>query len=247
MKVLVIDVGGSNVKILVTGQEEPRKFSSGPDMTAQEMVTGVKELAKDWAYDVVSIGYPGRALRDRVVSEPHNLGKCWVGFDFECAFGCPVRLINDAAMQALGSYNEGKLLFLGLGTGLGSAMVVDGKVIPMEFAHLPYKKGTFEDYVGADGRRTRGKKKWRKHVAKVTTLLIRALQPNDIVLGGGKAKKLKKLPEGCRIGSNANAFPGGFRMWEDPPEDGNCETSSRPPAAKEPAVKRKPPITKSTN
>jgi len=215
MKVLVIDVGGSKVKILATGQDEPRKFPSGPNLTAEEMVSGVKELANGWTYDVVSIGYPGRALRDRVVSEPHNLAKGWVGFDFESAFGCRVRLINDAAMQALGSYNGCKLLFLGFGTGLGSAMVVDGTVIPMELAHLPYKKGTFEDYVGADGLSKRGKKKWRKHVAKVAAMLTDALQPNDVVLGGGKAKKLKKLPKGCRIGSNANAFPGGFRMWED--------------------------------
>ena len=215
MNVLVVDVGGSNVKILATGQDEPRKFSSGPKMTAEEMVSGVKELAEDWKYDVVSIGYPGAVLRDRVVSEPHNLVKGWVGFDFPSAFGCPVKLINDAAMQALGSYQGGKLLFLGLGTGLGSAMLVDGIVVPMELAHLPYKKGTFEDYVSADSMNRRGKKKWRKHVADVVAHLVAALEPNDVVLGGGNVSQLDELPPGCRAGDNANAFLGGFRMWED--------------------------------
>ena len=214
MNVLVVDVGGSSVKILATGQDEPRKFPSGPKMTAERMVSGVKKLAKDWKYEVVSIGYPGPALRDRAASEPPNLAPGWVGFDFQSAFGCPVRLINDAAMQALGSYRGGKLLFLGLGTGLGSAMVVDGMVMPMELAHLPYKKGTHEDYVGADALEKRGKKKWRKHVADVVALLVAALQPDDVVLGGGNANQLGELPPGCRAGDNANAFLGGFRMWE---------------------------------
>lgn len=215
MNVLVVDVGGSYVKILVTGQVKPRKFSSGPKMSAEEMVSGVRKSAAGWKYDLVSIGYPGSALRNRVVSEPHNLAKGWVGFDFESAFGCPVKLINDAAMQALGSYKGGKLLFLGLGTGLGSAMVVDGIVEPMELGHLPYKKGTYEDYVGADSMQRRGKKKWRKHVAKVVAYLTAALQPNDVVLGGGNVNELEELPKGCRAGDNANAFLGGFRMWED--------------------------------
>jgi len=215
MNVLVVDVGGSNVKILATGQDEPRKFSSGPEMTAKRMVSGVRKLAKDWKYEVVSIGYPGPALRDRAVSEPPNLAPGWVGFDFQSAFGRPVKLINDAAMQALGSYRGGKLLFLGLGTGLGSAMVVDGMVMPMELAHLPYKKGTYEDYVGADGLEKRGKNKWRKHVADVVAHLVAALQPDDVVLGGGNIEKLKEPPPGCRAGDNANAFLGGFRMWED--------------------------------
>ncbi len=214
MNVLVVDVGGSHVKILATGQDEPRKFSSGPEMTVEEMVSGVKELAEDWKYDVVSIGYPGVAHGDRVVSEPHNLAEGWVGFDFPSAFGCPVKLINDAAMQALGSYQGGKLLFLGLGTGLGSAMVVDGIVVPMELAHLSYKKGTFEDYVSADSMQRRGKKKWRKHVKKVVAHLVAALQSNDVVLGGGNVSELDELPSGCRAGDNANAFLGGFRMWE---------------------------------
>ncbi len=215
MNVLVVDVGGSNVKILATGQEEPRQFSSGPKLTAERMVSGVRKLAKDWKYEVVSIGYPGPALCDRAVSEPPNLAPGWVGFDFQSAFGCPVKLINDAAMQALGSYKGGKLLFLGLGTGLGSAMVVDGMVMPMELAHLPYKKGTYEDYVGVRGLERRGKKEWRKHVADVVAYLIAALQPDDVVLGGGNVNKLKELPPGCRAGDNANAFLGGFRMWKN--------------------------------
>jgi len=214
MNVLVVDVGGSNVKIFATGQDEPRKFSSGTKMTAKRMVSGVRKLAKDWKYEVISIGYPGPALRDRAVSEPPNLARGWVGFDFQSAFGCPVRLINDAAMQALGSYRGGKLLFLGLGTGLGSAMVVDGIVMPMELAHLPYKNGTFEDHVSADALKKQGKKKWRLHVAKVVALLVAALHPDDVVLGGGNVKKLKEMPPGCRGGDNANAFLGGFRMWE---------------------------------
>jgi len=215
MNVLVVDVGGSNVKMLATGQDEARKFSSGPKMTARRMVSGVRKLAKDWKYEVISIGYPGPAFRDRAVSEPPNLARGWVGFDFQSAFGCPVKLINDAAMQALGSYRGGKLLFLGLGTGLGSAMVVDGIVVPMELAHLPYKSGTFEDYVGAGALKKRGKKKWRLHVARVVALLVAALHPDDVVLGGGNVKKLEELPSGCRRGDNADAFMGGFRMWED--------------------------------
>lgn len=214
MNVLVVDVGGSNVKILATGQDERRKFASGPALTPELMVSGVKELAKGWKYDVVSIGYPGLVVRDQVMSEPHNLAPGWVGFDFESAFGHPVKLINDAAMQALGSYNGGKMLFLGLGTGLGSAMIVDGMVIPMELAHLPYKKGSYEDHVGADGLKQSGKKKWRKHVAVVVAHLIAALLPEDVVLGGGNVKELEALPPGCRAGDNANAFLGGFRMWE---------------------------------
>ena len=215
MNVLVVDVGGSNVKILATGQDEARKFASGPKMTAGRMAAGVKELAAGWKYDAVSIGYPGLTLQDRVVSEPHNLAPGWVGFDFQSAFACPVKLINDAAMQALGSYQGGKLLFLGLGTGLGSALVIEGIVAPMELGHLPYKKRTFEHYVGARGLERRGKKKWRKQVADVIACLSAALQPDDVVLGGGNVNELKELPPGCRSGDNVNAFLGGFRMWED--------------------------------
>lgn len=171
MNILVIDVGGTNVKILATGHEQPRKFASGPTLTAEQMVARVKELATDWQYCAASIGYPGFVMRGRPIVEPHNLAPGWVCFDFQTAFGCPVKIINDAAMQALGSYRGGKMLFLGLGTGLGSAMVVDGIVEPMELAHLPYRKGTFEDYVGKRALNRIGKKKWRQNVADVVARL----------------------------------------------------------------------------
>jgi polyphosphate glucokinase len=215
MNVLVVDVGGTHVKLLATGQNEPRNFVSGPTLTAEQMVAGVKELVRDWAYDVVAIGYPGPVLHCRPVAEPHNLAPGWVGFDYQAAFDCPVRIINDAAMQALGSYEGGKLLFLGLGTGLGSAMIVEGIVEPLELGHLPYRKGTYEQYVGIRGLERVGKKKWRRSVADVVVRLIAALQPDDVVLGGGNVKKLKELPPGCRAGDNANAFLGGFRLWEE--------------------------------
>ena len=215
MNVLAIDVGGTNVKILATGQTEPRKFPSGPKLTPKQMVAGAEKLAGDWKYDAVSIGYPGMVIRNRPLAEPHNLGRGWMGFDFGAAFERPVKVVNDAAMQALGSYKRGRMLFLGLGTGLGSTMIVDGIVEPMELAHLPYKKGTYEDYVGERSMEKRGKKKWRRHVADVVERLIAALEPDDVVLGGGNVKKLKELPKGCRAGDNANAFLGGFRLWED--------------------------------
>lgn len=214
MTVLVVDIGGTSVKVLATGQQQRRKFSSGPDMTPRQMVAGVKKLTSDWKYDAVSIGYPGVARHDQVVKEPHNLAPGWLGFDFAAAFGRPVRLINDAAMQALGSYRKGTLLFLGLGTGLGSAMVVEGILAPMELGHLPYRDRTFEHYVGARGRRRLGKEKWRRHVVGVVSQLVAALQPDDVVLGGGNVKRLQLLPPGCRAGDNANAFAGGFRLWE---------------------------------
>jgi polyphosphate glucokinase len=214
MNVLVVDVGGTHVKILATGQDQPRRFPSGPSLTAEQMVAAVKDLAGEWTYDVVSIGYPGPVLQGRPVAEPRNLGPGWVGFDYQAAFGRPVKLVNDAAMQALGSYRGGKMLFLGLGTGLGSTLVVDGIVEPMELGHLPYRKGTYEDYVGLRGLEQRGKKKWRLYVADVVALLTAALEPDDVVLGGGNIKKLKQLPPGCRAGDNANAFRGGFRLWE---------------------------------
>lgn len=215
MNILVVDVGGNNVKILATGHAEPRCIRSGPSMTAEQMVARVKQLADDWAYDAVSIGYPGFVVRGRPVAEPYNLAG-WVGFDFPTAFGCPVKITNDAAMQALGSYRGGKMLFLGLGTGLGSAMVIDGVIEPMELAHLPYKKGTFEDYVGRRALDRKGKKWWRQSVAEVVARLVAALEPDDVVLGGGNVKHLKELPPGCRAGANANAFLGGFRLWEEP-------------------------------
>jgi polyphosphate glucokinase len=228
MKVLVVDVGGTHVKVLASGQSEPRRFDSGPDLVPRSMVREVKKIARDWDYEVVSMGYPGPVLHDRPVAEPHNLGRGWVGFDFEKAFGHPVKLINDAAMQALGSYKRGKMLFLGLGTGLGSTMIVDGKVEPMELGHLPYKKSTFEDYVGQRGLDRLGKGKWRRHVEDIVARLIAALEPDDVVLGGGSVKYLKKLPAGCRAGDNANAFIGGFRLWEH--AEGSAPRAQRTPA-----------------
>ncbi len=214
-RVLVVDVGGTHVKILATGQEASRKFDSGPTMTPDQMVEDVKTLAEGWAFDVVSIGYPGPVLRGRPVAEPKHLGPGWVGFDFEAAFDRTVKLINDAAMQALGGYRGGRMLFLGLGTGLGSAMIVDGVVEPLELAHLPYRKATFEEYVGVRGLHRLGKKRWRRCVKDVVKQLSAALEPDDVVIGGGNVKKLKKLPDGTRAGANANAFLGGFLLWNE--------------------------------
>jgi polyphosphate glucokinase len=213
-KVLVIDVGGTHIKLLVAGQKDPRKIPSGPAMTAGKMVRVVKECVKDWKFDRVSLGYPGPIINGHPLREPHNLGRGWMKFDFSRAFGCPVKMINDASMQALGSYKGGRMLFLGLGTGLGSAMIVDGVLEPMELAHLLYKNGkTYEDYLGLRGLERMGKKKWRRHVAKVTKKLKDALGADYVVLGGGNIKELKGLPAGARLGSNENAFLGGFRMW----------------------------------
>src|SRR5580698_697587 len=217
MNVLVIDVGGTHVKVFVSGEREPRKFVSGPTLTARQMVAGVKKVVGNWRYEAVSIGFPGPALHNHPVAEPRHLGTGWVGFDFRSAFGSPVKLVNDAAMQALGSYRTGKMLFLGLGTGLGSALVVDGIVEPMELGHLPYKKGTYEHYVGEKGLKREGKAKWRRLVEDVVTRLVDALEPDDVVLGGGNARLLKELPPKCRLGNNANAFLGGFRLWESSP------------------------------
>lgn len=214
MAVLAVDIGGTGVKILASGRREPRRFPSGRRMTPKKMVAAVKDLAADWRYDVVSIGYPGRVIHERIMAEPHNLARGWVGFDFQTAFGCPVKLMNDAAMQALGSYQGGTMLFLGLGTGLGSALVADGVVVPMELAHLSYKSATYEDYVGIRGLERLGRRKWTQHVHFGTARLIAAIHPDDVVIGGGNAKRLRRLPPGCRTGDNANAFLGGFRMWE---------------------------------
>ncbi|HEX9802128.1 MAG TPA: ROK family protein [Gammaproteobacteria bacterium] len=216
MTVLVIDVGGTHIKILATGKKQHRQVESGPTMTAAQMVTAVKQLAAGWKYDRVAIGYPGPVILNRPLHEPANMGGGWVGFDFRSAFDCPVKLINDAAMQALGSYKGGHLLFLGLGTGLGSAMVVSHIVQPMELGHLPYKKGrTYEDYLGRRGLKRLGKKRWRHQVAVIIEQLRAALQPDDVVIGGGNAKKLDELPMGCRLGDNANAFIGGFQLWKE--------------------------------
>jgi polyphosphate glucokinase len=212
-KVLVIDIGGTHVKIIATGHKVHRKFMSGPKMTPAQMAGDVMQLAQDWKYDVVAIGYPGPVCHNRPMAEPHNLAKGWVWFDYEAAFKRPVKIINDAAMQALGSYKGGRMLFLGLGTGLGSAMIVDGLLEPMELGQLPYKKSIFEDYVGIRGLLKHGRKKWRKQVADVVERLIAALEPDDVVIGGGNVNNLKTLPPGCRAGDNANAFRGGFRLW----------------------------------
>lgn len=215
MNVLTIDIGGTNVKFLATGQTEARKFPSGKGLTPDKMVSEVKELSRDWQYNVVAIGYPGLVLKGCIAKEPNNLAPGWMGFDFEAAFGCPVKLINDAAMQALGSYQGGTMLFLGLGTDLGSAMVVNGVVVPMELGQLSIKKETFSKYLGKEGLARWGKKKWLRHVEQTITRFISAFELDDVVIGGGNAKKLKQLPTGCRAGDNANAFLGGFRLWEE--------------------------------
>ncbi len=215
VNILVIDVGGSHVKIRATGETEKREFKSNKKLTAAKMVRKVRKLACDWPYDVVSIGYPGPVLDQRVAANPHNLGAGWTGFDFKAALGCPVKLMNDAAMQALGSYCGGRMLFLGFGTGLGTTMIVDGTIEPMELGHLPYKKATYEDYVGARALRKRGKKKWRRHATRIIEELTAAMEPDEVVLGGGNADLLHELPPRCRLGDNENAFVGGFRMWED--------------------------------
>jgi len=220
VNVLVVDIGGSHVKVLATGRTQPRRFVSGPTLTPQEMTAGVKKIAAGWKYDVVSIGYPGVVVHGRPIAEPHNLGKGWVHFDYEAEFGRPVKMINDAAMQALGSYRGGKMLFLGLGTGLGSALVVKGIVEPLELAHLPYKKGTYEKYVGQRRLEKRGKAKWRRDVADVVARLTAALQPDEVVLGGGNSRRLKELPADARVGDNAAAFAGGFRLWQEAGEPG---------------------------
>ncbi len=215
-KVLVIDVGGTHLKILATGHKTKRETLSGPKMTAQMMCRWVKSAAKDWQYDVASIGFPGPVVHGKPMREPFNLGKGWVAFDYRKALGCPVKVINDAAMQAIGSYEGGRMLFLGLGTGLGSAMIVDGIVQPMELAHLPYKNGkTYEDYLGIRGLERMGKQKWRRYVKQIVKELQAALVPDYVVLGGGNAAKIKILPPKTRLGDNEKAFVGGFRMWAE--------------------------------
>lgn len=213
--ILSIDVGGSHVKMMTDRKHEKREFASGPELSAKAMVRQVKELTEDWPYDVVSMGYPGPVVRNRPATQPYNLGSGWKGFDFAKAFGCPTKIVNDALMQALGGYDGGKMLFLGLGTGLGSAMIVDGALVPMELGHLPYRKGkTFEDYIGEAGLKRHGKTKWARFVDDVVARLVAALEPEYVVLGGGNADKLRSLPDKTRLGSNANAFLGGFRLWD---------------------------------
>ena len=212
--VLAVDVGGSNVKVLASGETDRRRAPSGPTLTPGEMVAAAIGLAEGWRWDVVSVGVPAPVHHGSVVVEPFNLGKGWVGFDFEAAFEAPTKVMNDAAMQALGSYEGGTMLFLGLGTGLGSALVAEGVVEPMEIAHLPFKKRTFEDYLGERGRVRLGMKRWQKVVAEAVEQLARAFEPDSIVIGGGNAAKLDQLPPKARLGSNRNAFIGGFRIWQ---------------------------------
>jgi len=213
--VLAVDVGGSHVKLLLNGDGERRRFVSGKKFTAAQMVAGVIEHARELEYAVVSVGIPAPVVGGRVAHEPVNLGKGWAGFDYEDAFGKPTKVVNDAAMQALGSYAGGRMLFLGLGTGLGSTMIVDGILEPMELGHLPFRKATFEDYVGARGRERLGEKRWRKAVLETIDALAAALEPEYVVLGGGNAKRLGELPPICRLGGNEDAFLGGFRLWVD--------------------------------
>jgi predicted NBD/HSP70 family sugar kinase len=211
--VLAVDVGGSHVKAVLNGVDERRRFVSGPELTAAQMVEGVLKETDDWEYVGVSVGVPGPVIDGKVVREPVNLGEGWVGYDFEKAFGKPTKVINDAAMQALGSYEGGRMLFLGLGTGLGTTLVIDGVVAPMELGHLPYRKATYEDYVGEAGLERDGHKRWQKHVVETIGHLSAALLPDYVVLGGGNARELHELPENCRLGHNEDAFLGGFRLW----------------------------------
>ena len=221
MNILVVDIGGQHVKVLATGQAEPRRIDSGPTLTGEQMVQGVKAITSDWSYDVITMGYPGQVVHNMPAHEPVNLGKGWIGIDYEAKFGKPLRIVNDDAMQALGSYEGGRMLFLGVGTGLGSAMVVDGRVEPMELGHLPYKhRLTYEDYVGQRGLERLGRKKWRQEVLSLIETWRTALEPEYIVLGGGNAKLMRDLPSDVHLGNNNNAFVGGFRLWEQdkPPE-----------------------------
>jgi len=214
--ILVIDVGGTHVKMKLNAHSGRREFESGPELSAAAMVVEVTNMTKDWKYDAVSIGYPGPVAGNRPITEPYNLGKGWMGFDFQKAFHRPVRVVNDAAMQALGSYRGGRMLFLGLGTGLGSALIIDGLIEPMEVAHLPYKKGkSFEHYLGNEGLERSGLKKWRKHVSAVVEMLRAALEAEYVVLGGGNAEKIGKLPPHTLRGDNDKAFVGGMRLWHD--------------------------------
>ena len=217
MKILVVDVGGNNIKLLATGHHVPRKVPSGPDLTPARMMAGIRKTIPDWKWDVVTVGYPGAVKNGRPALEPKNLAEGWMRYDFRRAFGKPVRIINDAAMQALGSYEGGRMLFLGLGTGLGAALVLEGLVQPLEIAHLSYRSGfSYEDFLGKRGQDRMGKKRWRKMVDEIVADLQAAFQVDDVVIGGGNAKQLKELPPGARLGSNSNAFAGGFRLWKDP-------------------------------
>jgi polyphosphate glucokinase len=248
MNVLVIDVGGTTVKMYASGHSEQRRFSSGRALTPKRMVSQVKEMTHDWRYDVVSIGHPSWVINGKLAREPHNLGRGWISFNFRRAFGRPVRLMNDAAMQALGSYDGGVILFVGLGTGLGAAIVAQQLVLPMELGHLSYRDGTYEDYLGARGLEKYGQAQWRRHVTFGIARLISALHVDHVVLGGGNARKLGRLPPKCRWGDNANAFLGGLRMWEQEIGTIAIDRSRRlveklrgPPATSRSRVLRTPP------
>ena len=212
--VLAVDVGGSHVKALRSGESERRRFDSGPDLTPQETVRGVLTLAEGWSFDRVTVGIPTPVRGGKAIAEPVNLGKGWVGFDFDAAFGVPTKVVNDAVMQAVGSYDGGRMLFLGLGTGLGSALIIDGIIEPLELGHLPFRKKTFEDYVSARALEVNGKEKWRKAVFEVVERLSAAMEPDYVVIGGGGADHLDELPSNARRGDNMQAFVGGFRLWE---------------------------------
>jgi len=213
--ILVIDIGGTHIKVAATGHPQAVRIPTGKTFTAARLTRAVKSAAKDWKYDVISIGYPGVVAHERPVHEPHNMAKGWVGYDFSKAFGRPIKMLNDAAMQAAGDYEGGRMLFLGLGTGLGSAMIVEGLIEPMELGHLPYRHGkSYEDYIGVRGLKKLGRAKWEKHVHKVVAALRAALEPDSVVLGGGNVLNLRKLPPDTRLGDNSKAILGGFRMWQ---------------------------------
>lgn len=243
-RILVLDVGGTNVKVLLPGHKVPIKIPSGRKLNPRELVAEVGKVAQRAKYDAVTIGFPAAVVRGRILHEPHNLGRGWVRFDFEKAFKKPVKVINDAAMQALGSYEGGTMLFLGLGTGLGSALIVDGALAPLELAHVPYREGEYEDYVGLRGYEKYGRRKWRKLVRDVVRELKAGLVADYVVLGGGQSKLLKRLPDGCRLGSNLNAFVGGQRVWEEPAKRAQPKrrtAKARPPASSEPEAAEAPP------
>jgi polyphosphate glucokinase len=240
MNVLTIDIGGTNVKMLVSGQTEPRRFPSGPTLTPSQMVSRVKKLTADWDYDVISIGYPGRVHHGRPTSEPRNLAEGWMRFNFAGAFRRPVKIMNDAAMQALGSYKGGLMLFVGLGTGLGSAIIEEDVVVPLELGQVPYRNGTYETHLGAGGLKRFGRKKWQRYVADGVGRIIAAFQPDDVVVGGGNVKKLKALPPRSQAGHNSFAFLGGFRLWEPTAQQAGLSRPAAKSKVKLVAGRRKP-------
>jgi polyphosphate glucokinase len=239
MKILIIDIGGTNIKVASSDKLVPIKIPSGPTMTAEQMTKDVLAATRGWACDCISIGYPGPVVHDHPLAEPHNLAPGWIDFPYQKAFGKPLRFINDAAMQALGGYKGGRMVFLGIGTGLGSAMIFDGVVIPLELAHLPYRKDrTYEDYVGLRGLERRGVERWRKSVLDVIERLRAALVCDSVLLGGGNAKLMKELPSHVIVGANSNAIDGGIKLWQDRPNptaatSGPSTKTAKPPMKSE--------------